>query len=72
MPMDHETEATKSNWDHFFAIPASSVVFGSGGAMIGVAVAGPVGGIVGGAVGVASGAAVEIISQRRHDKEKAK
>ena len=68
--MDHETEATKSNWDHFFAIPASGVAFGSGAAMIGTAVAGPVGGIIGGAVGAAGGAMVEILSQKRHEKEK--
>ena len=58
-----------SNWDNFFAIPASGVALGSGGAMIGTAVGGPVGGIIGGAIGAASGAALEIISQKRHEKE---
>ena len=37
--------------------------------MIGAAVGGPIGGIIGGAVGAAGGAALEIISQKRHEKE---
>jgi hypothetical protein len=68
--VEYRTDEKESNWDRSFAIPASGVAFGSGGAMIGTAVAGPIGGFIGGAVGVASGAVVEIISQKRHEKEK--
>jgi len=66
--MEDKTMKTKSNLDRIFAIPASGVVFLSGGAMIGTAFGGPIGGLVGGALGVASGVAVEIISQKRHEK----
>lgn len=70
--MEHKTNGTKFDWDRLFEIPASGAVFASGGAMIGTAVAGPVGGLVGGTVGALSGVAVEIISQKRHEKPKVK
>ena len=68
--VEHETNETKSNWERIFAVPASGVVFASGGAMIGSALGGPIGGLVGVTVGAVSGAAVEIISQKRHEKVK--
>ena len=63
-------DAESAKVDRFFAIPASGVVFASGGAMIGTAIGGPIGSLVGAGVGALSGVFVEISSQRRHAKEK--
>jgi hypothetical protein len=62
----YESYESTSNWDRFFAIPASGVVFASGAAMIGAAMAGPVGGIVGATLGAVGGIATEIVSQKHH------
>ena len=69
-PVEYKNDATKSSWERIFAVPASGVVFASGGAMIGSALGGPIGGLVGVTVGAVSGAAVEIISQKRHERVK--
>jgi len=62
------TESSRSTWERVFAIPASGIVFAAGGAMLGSAVGGPIGGVVGITLGGLSGAAVEIVSQKRHEK----
>jgi len=61
-------EKSQIQWDRLIAIPASGIAFASGGAMIGAAAAGPLGALVGGVAAAAAGAAVEIASQRRHEK----
>ena len=63
--MADRTEETKSKWDSFIAIPASGVVFASGGAMIGSATGGPFGALLVGGLGALVGAGVEIASQWR-------
>jgi hypothetical protein len=68
--VDQKITETKSDWDRLFSIPASGVVFASGGAMIGSAMAGPIGGLVGMSLGAVGGIVTEIASQRRHEREK--
>ena len=68
--MDEKAAETKSDWDRLFSIPASGVVFASGGAMIGSAMAGPMGGLVGMTVGAVGGVLTEIASQKRQDRGK--
>jgi uncharacterized membrane protein len=64
--MATQTEKKESELDRLFSIPASGVVFASGGALIGNTIGGPLGGLVGGAIGAVGGVVTEIVSQKRH------
>jgi uncharacterized membrane protein len=64
--MANQAAEKKSDVDRLFSIPASGVVFASGGALIGATLGGPIGGLVGGAIGAVGGVVTEIASQKRH------
>ena len=61
--MANQAAEKKSDVDRLFSIPASGVVFASGGALIGATLGGPIGGLVGGAIGAVGGVVTEIASQ---------